>query len=133
MKFKFHKIAFLVLLFSLTACSQRKKISDQDTFKIKVQLARLSDVPVPVGIEPVLDWISENSFGYLVQDNLIDLLQYYQLKMDQYGWQLVGLFDGNNLEKQLIFQKPHKLVSISIRKQASTDNSLRVLILSLDK
>ena len=116
------------LIMVLVACGKREKLTDSDCLKIKIQTARLSDFPVPLGAKPVLDLISDNSFGYLVSDVELDLLKYYTVEMDQYGWSLVGAFDS--VERVLIFEKPHKLASIIIRKQGK---HCLVLILTADK
>lgn len=123
----YKKQFLLISLLMLVSCAKKMQFNDQERLNVKIQTARLSDVPMPFGYEPVLDYISEHSFGYLIKSDL-DLLQYYLVELDQYGWNLIGQFDG--LEQNLIFEKPHKLLSIIIRKQA--DKHL-VLLLSKNK
>ncbi len=123
-----YKKQFLLIgLLMLVSCAKKMQFNDQERLNVKIQTARLSDVPMPFGYKPVLDYISEHSFGYLIKSDL-DLLQYYLVELDQYGWNLIGQFEG--LEQNLIFEKPHKLLSIIIRKQA--DKHL-VLLLSKNK
>ena len=123
----YKKQFLLISLLMLVSCAKKMQFNDQERLNVKIQTARLSDVPMPFGYEPVLDYISEHSFGYLIKSDL-DLLQYYLVELDQYGWNLIGQFEG--LEQNLIFEKPHKLLSIIIRKQA--DKHL-VLLLSKNK
>ncbi len=122
-----NKQLLLVLMLILASCVKRERLTSQDRLKIKVEQARLFDVPIPFGAEPVLDYVGGQSFGYRISE-VVDLSQYYLTKMAQHGWDQVGYFDG--IEQNLIFEKPHKLVSIIIRKQQK--NSL-VLILTSSK
>ena len=122
------KYLLVICLLILSSCVKKSQISDQDRLKIKIQVAHLSDVPMPLGSQPVLKYISDNSFGYLISDQT-DLLQYYLVELYQYGWDLIGQFDGQ-FEQNLIFEKPHKLLSIIIRKQ---DDQWLVLIFSKEK
>ncbi len=122
------KQCLLISLIILTACTKRMQLTDQERLRVKIQTARLSDVPIPFGAKPVLAYINDTSFAYLINDSQIDLLQYYTLEMDQSGWNLIGKFSG--LEHNLVFEKPYKLVSIMIRKQ---DKAQFVLILTSDK
>jgi len=122
------KQLLLIGLLVVVSCTKKAQVSDQDRLQVKIQMARLSDVPLPFGSEPVLKYISDNSFGYLVS-NQIDLLQYYLVELDQYGWNLIGQFDGQ-LEQNLIFEKPYKLLSIIIRKQ---EDKFLVLLFTKDK
>lgn len=128
MKLVHLKKYLLIILIILTSCTKRIQLSDQERLKIKIQTARLSDVPIPFGAKPMLEYIDDFSFAYLIDDNQIDLLEYYALEMDQNGWQLIGKFRG--LEHNLVFEKPYKLMSIIIRKQ---DKAQFVLILTSDK
>ncbi len=127
MNLVFKKQFLLISLLLLLSCKKKLQFNDQERLNVRIQTARLSDVPMPFGYEPVLDYINDHSFGYLVKNDL-DLLQYYLIELDQYGWNLIGQFDG--LEQNLIFEKPHKLLSIIIRKQ---DDKSLVLLLSKDK
>lgn len=118
---------FLILAFS--SCAKRDHFTDQDRLKIKVQVARLADVPMPLGIQPELAYVGDNSFAYTLQDvSSLDLASYYRSEMDQYGWNLLGDFDS--VEQILIFEKPHKLVSVTIRKQ---EKRYFVVILAIDR
>jgi hypothetical protein len=129
MNLAFKKQLLLICLLVLVSCAKKLQLSDQERLNIKIQIARLSDVPMPFGCEPVLDYINEHSFGYLIKDSdRLDLLQYYLVELDQYGWNLIGQFEG--LEQNLIFEKPHKLLSIIIRKQ---EHKYFVLLLSKNK
>lgn len=129
MKLRFLKQFLLCCAIMLvgSSCVKRARFDDRDRLKIKIQLARLADVPIPLGNKPVLEYIDDNSFAYL-QDESLDLTAYYRAEMDQYGWNLFGAFEG--LEQVLVFEKPHKLVSIVIRKQQDQNF---VMILTLDK
>lgn len=119
-------LCFTVLI--SCSCAKRDRFTDQDRLKIKIQMARLADVPIPLGSKPLLDYVGDDSFGYTLGDSSLDLSAYYRFEMDQYGWNLVGAFEG--VEKVLVFEKPHKLVSITIRKQK---NQPFVMILAINK
>jgi hypothetical protein len=119
-------LCFAILI--LSSCAKRERFTDQDRLKIKIQLARLADVPMPLGVKPVLDYVGDESFAYTLEDSSLDLASYYCSEMDQYGWNLVGAFQG--LEQVLVFEKPHKLVSIVIRK--SKDQNF-VVIMAINK
>lgn len=113
----------------LSGCAKsEKRLTDRDRLKIKIHKARLSDVPIPLGAIPQLKLVGEKSFGYLLGVDETDLVSYYQVEMEQHGWRLLGQFDS--VEKQLIFEKPHKLSSISIR---TNKDKYQVLILISDR
>ena len=129
MKLRFFRQFFLCFVsLLLGSCAKRERFTDQDRLKIKIQVARLADVPMPLGIKPVLDYINDDSFGYTLDDVSFDLASYYCSEMDQYGWSLVGVFGG--VEQVLVFEKPHKMVSVIIRKHKS---HIFVLILAIDR
>lgn len=116
---------FLILIFA--ACIKRERLTSQDRLKIKIEQARLFDVPMPFGAEPVLDYLGDQSFGYRISEGG-DLAQYYLTQMALHGWGQVCFFDG--IEQNLVFEKPHKLVSVIIRKH---QNYSLVLILTSSK
>lgn len=111
----------------LVSCAKKLQLNDQERLNIKIQMARLADVPMPFGFEPVSKHVDDCSFAYLIKDD-VDLVTYYLTELDQYGWNLTCQFDG--LEQNLIFEKPHKLLSIIIRKQ---EHKYLVLLLSKNK
>lgn len=128
---KLHFIRQFLIWFVLLVCFgciKRERFTDRERLEIKIQLARLADVPMPLGIIPILEYVNDNSFGYLHSDEASGLALYYQTQMDRYGWNLIGVFQG--LEYVLVFEKPHKLVSIVIRKQKDQSS---VVILTIDK
>ena len=114
-------------LLILSSCTKKSLVSDQLKLNVKIQAARLADVPMPFGAQPFLAYISDTSFGYHIKDQ-IDLVQYYLLELEQNGWRLIGQFDGP--EQNLVFEKPHKLLSIIIRQQK---DQFLVLILTKNK
>ena len=67
----------------------------------------LSDIPVPLSVEPVELW-EDQSGGVVVLYNTTDSLEqlddFYRCEMERMGWMLVAVFVSDQLE--LVFKKP---------------------------
>lgn len=120
-------VGFLCLML-MGSCAKRDRLTDQERLSIRISRARLLDVTVPLNIQPVVKYVGDDSFGFLSDQSIDDLLTYYLGGMEALGWQLLGKFDS--VEKQLVFLKPHKMVIVTIREH---DSSSLVLILTTDK
>lgn len=51
--------------------------------------------------------------GYKSRMDIDSVVKFYNQEMEMYGWQVLSLFDG--LEKLMIFKKPSRICSVSLR------------------
>lgn len=89
--------------------------------------ARFADIFIPLGVRPLTDVITDNSYGYLVTTTTGDLVHFYCAEMERFGWSLVTQLHGPEII--LFFQKPHKYASVTIRAVGRSQEELSVLVL----
>jgi hypothetical protein len=77
------------------------------------QETRFSDIFIPVGARILSAYISMYVYAYEYTSELNDLKNRYEQEMERFGWQLMVMFNFN--EVLMIFEKPYKKVAISIR------------------
>lgn len=81
--------------------------------------ARLVDIPIPVHAVPCVDMYEEVSeYGggmlqYTIASPQQDIIRFYTYEMERMGWQC--LMSVHAREDLLIFDKPERLCTISIR------------------
>ncbi|MFC1842099.1 hypothetical protein ACFLYU_00365 [Candidatus Dependentiae bacterium] len=102
---------------------------------VRQKEAKLSDIPIPLNSEPLREYFytllaQENNrivqaaqtaqtvLGYTNAMNMSNIIMFYTQEMERLGWQSVASFDG--FEKLLIFKKPFRFCSISIRSVPKT-------------
>ena len=116
------------LLISEVEESNFKSLSSQQDTKesILLKLAKQSDIPVPVGFEPV---IHGNPKEHSLDNSQVDLLcfggeqtlgevvDFYRRAMECNGWKIRDV--SNNNEGLFICEKVHKYCVVSIRPETS--------------
>ncbi|HRN77663.1 MAG TPA: hypothetical protein PLU71_00315 [Candidatus Dependentiae bacterium] len=98
-----------------------KKNNRIPTDLIQEQEAKLSDIPIPLNVLPILHFFKDQEIssshamlGYISYDmSAVQVAEFYVHEMEWLGWQQVAYFNG--IEQQLIFFKPGKICSISVR------------------
>ena len=117
-------VSFLLVLPACTKQSERahepKKHSDH---YVRVQEARLNDVPFPLGSEPLPQFFTGDEQAEISADNIMlayannrkqeDLMLFYQQEMERLGWRHVGYITRS--ETLLHFDKPSRFCTISLR------------------
>lgn len=100
--------------------SRKKKIAAALDYANELQ-AKLTDVPVPLDAQPIIDYFDRDNvnmfrdmvLGYQVSMSLDDIATFYQAEMERNGWKYIIYSSG--LERLLHFIKPNRFCSISIR------------------
>jgi len=118
--------AFLLLVF-LSNCGPKNLSKNHKALDTWIQQeARLYDIPILINAK------SEKSHGYKegscqfiysVQVPFEDAVQFYTQEMERFGWNSIVTFVEN--EALLVFEKPSKISSVSIR---ANKNELSILI-----
>jgi len=101
---------------------------------VRQKEAKLSDIPVPLNAEPLQTYFQQTSssknscnnicnniiLGYKIadmypkhRDYLLNIVTFYLQEMERLGWKQVAFFDG--FEKLIVFKKPSRFCTISIR------------------
>lgn len=131
MKFRFFLIlAAFSLLLAVPGCSKNFGAKGSKTLTpVVLQEAQAHDIPVPLGSKAQTHhFINDKNggffMGYLSHLSSHDLIKFYSLEMERYGWQRIGLSQGND-ENLMVFDKPHRYSVISLR--ASGRSSLIII------
>lgn len=137
--FKYTIVLLLMVLFD--ACTRKVKYKrflpkdeekgvviiddsvERNNIRRAILEAKLADIPIPFGlccIERFLSTTQESDeqvvMGYFASDTIAqELKTFYQCEMERFGWKEIAFFQGAEL--QLIFIRPRKLCTISIRPQ----------------
>ena len=98
-----------------------KKIQKKDPVTldfIRLQEAKMSDIPVPLSSQPITDYFDPAGASIMLgyKDKLLsmaDVRDFYIREMERLGWQIEEQFIG--YESQLRFTKPDRSCLISIR------------------
>lgn len=87
---------------------------------VRQQEARLTDVPIPLNAKPVPKrfWIDEGESAgvmltYVVSTSPQEIVSFYSQEMERFGWDQTACFNAH--EHLLIFEKPGRVCSISLR------------------
>jgi len=100
----------IIICFLLSGCVKEQKWSGRDVSEYE---ARLSDVAIPLYGKPIKKLLSPQTFVYTAEKDIQQLRLFYEQEMERLGWDLLAA--DNNQETLLIFNKPHKISSVSIR------------------
>jgi len=117
-----------------------KEVSIEDFAEfVRQKEAKLSDIPIPLNSVPIKRYFQELSaqnkiiLGYktrvpenngndrrdIIKDSLHSIVTFYNQEMERLGWKNVAFFDG--FEKLMIFQKPSKFCTVSLRRCLQED------------
>lgn len=98
--------------------SSKDKINNAELIRQKE--AKLSDIPIPISSEPLIEYFKfKNSskgeivLGYSSSMDIDSVVDFYNQEMEFLGWESGSFFNG--IEKLMLFKKPSRLCSISIR------------------
>jgi len=75
--------------------------------------ARLSDIALPLDGKPIKKFLGPQTFVYSIKKDVKELRSFYEQEMERFGWNLIAL--DNHHETLLIFDKPHRICTVSIR------------------
>lgn len=96
--------------------------------------AKFSDIPIPVGSEPLYDFFAQPQsddsviFGYTNKATMQDLYNFFRMEFSRLGWNFLGGIVG--LEGMLTVEKPDRVCSVSLR---AVDNVTVVVIIMCPK
>jgi len=89
--------------------------------------AKFSDIPIPFGAEPIEECFVSSKhmvmLGYKISIMHSEVVKFYMQEMECLGWQSDACFDGP--ETLMIFKKPSKVCTVSIREIKETSRALR--------
>ena len=101
---------------------------DNDDYRLRALSleAKLSDIPIPLGSEPIRDFFAEAPVddmnivvGYTNMTDSSSLYNFFKTECIRLGWYLRGGFQ--RVESMLVFEKPDRICIISLRPcEAST-------------
>lgn len=122
-------IIISLMLGIMPSCGKRHKIQDnsspkshgsskinsfhEEAFRLQ---AKLIDIPLPLITEYIPLYCTEGdalSLGCMTDLSAHQIEQFYLQEMEKAGWQIVA--HGGGYEQLLIFEKPDRICSISIR------------------
>ncbi len=120
------------LFVSSGTISQSTEIEKQQLLQqIKQQEAKLIDVSIPLNATPLSEYYiaSKNntqaiSLGYSTSLTVLELLDFYTIEMEHFGWRNVARSEGK--EELLFYQKPYNYCAISLR--PNLDNTTIVIL-----
>lgn len=129
MKLPIKSFGIILLLINFLIFVGCKKGQNYKTLKsatFNQHEARFFDIPIPLGAVPLSYGISENSYAYFIKQKASELSLFYESEMEAFGWNKIASF--SNFEILLIFIKPGKKISISIRTNKNNLDTLNVFI-----
>lgn len=121
MKLRNYLSILLGLIFGLciSGCATKNNLKLENKFHQKE--ARLFDVPLPLNYITLDNQYGENSYGFKTKVNSAELIDFYKEEMVNVGWRIINIF--SDTETNLLFEKPHKFILISIRPNSVNKNS----------
>lgn len=119
------EVLLIGLLLITPACNKQKKIIN---FEQKHQGVRLIDIPIPLGVKFLDNYFFDNSYAYFTNLKQQELISFYDEEMELEGWKKLTSFFG--AESLIIFEKPNKHASISIRPQKNNSNLVLIFLMS---
>jgi hypothetical protein len=82
--------------------------------------AKNSDIPIPLGSEPLCDFFKQSPadekcivFGYANKNSTSKLYCYFKTEFIRLGWNFMGGMQG--VESILTFEKPDRICSVNLR------------------
>jgi hypothetical protein len=108
----------LISLLCISGCTIKNNLKLENKFHQKE--ARLYDVPLPLSYITLDNQYSENSYGFETKVNSTELIDFYKEEMVNVGWRIISIF--NETETNLLFEKPHKFILVSIRPNSKKKN-----------
>lgn len=111
-----------------------EKRSQQSSYEVRQQEARLIDIPIPIHADSLglsdyqVTDAEKDSFmlAYRVHLKLPDISNFFEIEMERLGWNLIAFM--SDVESMLVFIKPSKVCSISVRKPTASDSNYLVII-----
>ena len=113
----------------------------QESFGVDYRLialsleAKLSDIPIPLGSEPIPDFFAQEPqdelgvvLGYTSQTPVSKLYSFFKAECLRLGWLFCGGLES--IESLLTFEKPDRICTISLRllDNSTTNNSIALII-----
>ena len=100
--------------------------------------AKLMDIPIPLGVEPLADYFSESScsqekcsLGYRSRILYDDLMLFYTQEMERLGWKKSAEIE--TVETLLYFEKPTRFCVISLRPEKDKKGSAIAILIFTGK
>ncbi len=119
------RLLFLGIIFLFfPGCAKRDSASLHKKYEVhdlvRQQEARLTDIPIPLNAKSVSKyfWMDEQEsagvmLGYCVTASPQEIVSFYSQEMERFGWDQVVYC--NAYEHLLIFEKPGRVCSLSLR------------------
>jgi len=122
-------LAGVLFFASCKNVKQRRLFSERGAMRVLVDEARLNDISIPLGVtlEGVPLSVENNHAAvmtYTSNMSLKILSDFYHADMERLGWREVSIFSLED-ETLLVYEKPHKMVLVSMRPY---DSSIQVLL-----
>ena len=112
-----------------------KRIQSLGAFElVRLQEARLADIPVPLHAKPLPKFFADENnargviLGYSCKLDSKEIAAFYQQEMDRLGWRRAASCDG--IESLFYFEKPTRFCSVSLRPQRK--NNTHIVIVTSD-
>ncbi len=116
MKYKL-LILFSLFLIVLSGCKPPSVYKQKTREVWREHEAKLYDIPIMLNAQPeqinTPNDTNQFALAYAIRSTLDEVQKFYVGQMERFGWQLHSSFEAN--ERLLVFEKPSKLCSISLR------------------
>jgi hypothetical protein len=108
--------------------SAQKRAEDPIDYRLKALSleAKYSDIPIPLGSEPLYDFFKQLPFdersimfGYTNKTGISELYNYFKAEFMRLGWSFMGGIQ--DIESMLTFEKPDRVCSVSLRPSDDSD------------
>lgn len=114
--------------------SWTKKDPHSSSYSLRQQEARLIDIPIPVQADPLSlhgdrlgnEEKSSLVLAYRVYSKKQDIRSFFALEMERLGWNMIA--DIEDVESLLVFVKPTKVCTVSMRSNYEQEASLLIVI-----
>lgn len=116
------------------------KKAQNDDYDVRQQEARLIDIPIPIHADSLgfheqqlTDGNSDSLIlAYRVHLKQQDILSFFEIEMERFGWNMIA--NVQDVESLLVFVKPTKVCTVSLRNNHPKDaNSLVVIMCGNNK
>jgi len=104
------KVIVALICFLITGCIKESKKGAIDVRECE---ARLVDIAIPLESKPIRKLLSQQTFVYAIKKTREEIVSFYEQEMERLGWDLLAA--DSNQETLLIFNKPHRVSTVSIR------------------
>ncbi|MDR3647320.1 MAG: hypothetical protein P4L22_07290 [Candidatus Babeliales bacterium] len=109
----------LLFLVCISGCIKKNNLKLDDKYQQKE--ARLFDVPLPLNYITLDNRYGQDSYGFKTTVKDSELVDFYKEEMVNAGWKIISSF--SDIETNLLFEKPHKFILISIRPNIVRNNT----------